>query len=86
MDEAYESLIIIPIMADRTLHNNLRSTYNYEIQARIIVEEKKEPPIEKTFKDIFSQEKPISEMSKRELLILIIKILLYKQGYSFESA
>ena len=30
-------------------------------RARIIVEEKKEPPIEKTFKDIFSQEKPISE-------------------------
>ncbi len=82
MDESYDSIIIIPIMADKAFEKNTGKRWSYEMQARIKDTEKQENPVDKTFEDVFDLNKPLSEMSKRELLILIIKILLYKQGYN----
>lgn len=81
MDEDYESILIVPIMADRTLSGNSVKKWGYEIQARVVSKEKEEP-IEQTFEDVFNLNKPLTEMTKRELLILLINILLYK-GYNF---
>lgn len=83
MDTEYDSIIIVPIVADTAYEANYNKKWNYEIKAQIISKEE-EPVIEdRTFEDMFNLNKPLSEMTKRELLIILIKVILYKQGYTF---
>ena len=84
MTTEYESIIIVPFMADRDIPSNSLRKIGYEIKAQVIGSEIEEKPIENNLNDIFNITKPLNEMTQRELLILLIKILLLKQqGYSF---
>ena len=82
INNEYESIIIVPIMADNTANSNSLRKWGYEIKAEVVSKEE-EPVVDSTLKSIFNLNKPLSEMTKQELLILIVKIILYKQGYSF---
>ncbi|MDD3032908.1 MAG: hypothetical protein PHF88_02980 [Candidatus Pacebacteria bacterium] len=82
INNEYDSIIIVPIMADSTIDTNSLKRWGYEIKAQIISKEE-EPVIDNTLESIFNLNKPLSQMTRQELLILIVKIILYKQGYSF---
>ncbi|MDD4662058.1 MAG: hypothetical protein PHG24_02130 [Candidatus Pacebacteria bacterium] len=83
MSTEYDSIIIIPYIADRSLPNSLKK-WGYEIKAQVVDSEIEENEEEQSFEDIFNITKPLNQMTQRELLILLIKILLLKQqGYSF---
>lgn len=82
IDSDYDSIIIVPIMADSSIDPNSLKKWGYEIKAQVISKEE-EPKTENTFETIFNLNKPLSQMTRQELLILIVKIILYKQGYSF---
>lgn len=82
MNENYESVIIIPIVADRLASNKSFEKYGYEIKAKVI-EKEEEQAVDQTYESVFDLNKPLAEMTKRELLILLVRILLFKQGYNF---
>jgi len=82
MDTEYDFIVIVPIVADSTYAANSNKKWSYEIKAQIISKEEEPVIKDRTFEDIFSLNKPLSEMTKRELLIILIKVILYKQGYA----
>jgi hypothetical protein len=87
MGEEYSSVIIIPRVEDSEMDADSYKKFNYSIIANVIPQqEEQEEQIEEEqstglLETVFNITKPLNELSKQELLILIVKILLIKNGY-----
>jgi len=95
MGDEYVSVTIIPRVEDKTLNPESFKKFNYNIVARIvpyeeeeeeedpeeIIEEEEEEPTGSVLETVFGITKPLNELTTKELLILIVKILLVKNGY-----
>lgn len=79
MDEKYQYIVIAPFLTDVDIDSN-DLELSYRMSAKILpggdqIED------ENTLQNVLNLAKPLQEMSTRELLILLVKVLLLRQGY-----